>query len=100
MTDIRRESKILREDSSEWAQVKKSGITCLPEGVSEIGERLLSLCKEKGLFIVPVGELESWMDIGTRNKQKWIVHALEKIHDEGPPKAVTDFLNEVAGYLS
>ena len=68
-------------------------------------DNLLSLCANIGLFIVPVGELESWLvDYGiprSTNKKIWILRALEKVHsinyDSG--KEIWLFIDKLKKFL-
>lgn len=98
--------KRIRESGSNWKKFKKNGRSALNEASKGVFDELYALCAERGLFIVPVGELEGWMtDYGiehTSNKSKWIVTALEKM-----PQLITDannppcrFLQSVFDYLN
>lgn len=97
--------KRIRESGSNWKIYKKNGRSALDVANQIAFDELYRLCAERGLFIVPVGELEGWMtDYGvehTSNKSKWIVTVLEKI-----PQLITDannvpcrFLQSVFDYL-
>lgn len=74
----------IKEEKSEWRKFKDNGVNELVKSKESFYE-LDKLCKAKGLFLVPVGELESWLvKYGlqkSRNKGKWIVKALNKISD-------------------
>ena len=61
---------------------------------------LISLAKQSGLFIVPVGELESWLDLGTSQKNKWIVLALDALHEDQCPDQLRQFVREIIEYLT
>jgi AAA15 family ATPase/GTPase len=69
----------IRKESSKWIFPKKKGI----EGFdTEIRPKVLELIdelNEQNIFIIPVGELEGWMDLGTTRKNNWIVKALNEI---------------------
>lgn len=58
-------------------------------------EELINGCKELGLFIVPVGEIEGWMDFGVR-KNRWALPALEKIYANDCPANLADFVGSIA----
>lgn len=70
--------KILRR-SSAWSHAKEGGKTFVPNGdPTSACIRLLQSCKEIGLFIVDVGELESFAcSVGGRGP-KWANGVLEK----------------------
>lgn len=103
--DFRSALKKLRDDSDELAEFKAKGYTCLPENLQTSFNNLWDRCSKIGLFIVKVGELESWLlDYGvarTANKSKWIVHALDKLfeitYDEN--KEIWKFMKELKKYL-
>ena len=75
--------KKLREESDELADLKKQGRAALPSEEAYAFDSMWQACTEIGLFIVRVGELESWLvDYGidrTSNKSRWITNALDKI---------------------
>ena len=82
-TDFRSTLKKLREESDELADLKKQGRAALPLEEACAFDSMWQACTEIGLFIVKVGELESWLvDYGidrTSNKSRWITNALDKI---------------------
>ncbi|WP_279462505.1 hypothetical protein [Aeromonas dhakensis] len=53
-----------------------------------------------GLFVVPVGELEGWIDLGDVKKNKWIVPALESLSENGAPKELEDFVASVVSRVN
>lgn len=104
---LKRELKKIRNNADSLLSIKKDG-----RNSSELDEEALeqfnSLCEECstiGLFIVPIGELESWLeDYGvtrSTNKKKWIVSALDTIRtlEEDGEKEVWKFLRQIQDYL-
>lgn len=83
--DFRSKLKKLRDDSDELAEFKKNGRASLPAELQANFDSLWEWCAKIGLFIVNVGELESWLvDYGierTSNKSKWISCALDKLFE-------------------
>ena len=83
--DFRAKLKKLRDDSDEPAEFKKNGRASLPAELQANFDSLWEWCAKIGLFIVNVGELESWLvDYGierTSNKSKWISDALDKLFE-------------------
>jgi predicted ATPase len=79
----RRELKKIREEHSSWFKYKQEGYLALTPEKREVFHQLYTICVSKGLFIVPFGELESWLAghgvERTSNKSRWIVSALEKL---------------------
>lgn len=58
----------VEDEFKKWKEVKEKGIIGMPESVREEAERLILKLNTKGLFIVPVGELESWIELGIKKK--------------------------------
>lgn len=91
--------KRIRKEASKWSDVKRRGIAGIPEKEQETTEDLIEKAKEYGLFIVPVGELEGWLNLGIRQKNKWIVLALEALHQDKCSSELKDFVKSVLNYL-
>ena len=103
--DFRQNLKKLREESDELSEFKKNGRAALPEILQNNFDALWSCCANIGLFIVNVGELESWLvDYGlerSSNKSKWISNALNKVFDieyDGN-KAIWKFVDALRAFL-
>jgi len=89
----------LRKDASDWVIMKVNGLDAFSDELSKDAEQIISELKEIGIFLPHVGELEGWMDLGTRQKNKWIVHALEEIHEGNTTDELKNFIKEVIGYF-
>ncbi|MDO9528347.1 MAG: ATP-binding protein [Syntrophales bacterium] len=102
---IRSDLKKIRDNASPWSKYKAKGYSALTSGLIIKYEKLNTICRKYGLFIVPVGELESWLiPYGvqrTSNKAKWIVDALEKLPSIIPQENedLFKFIIEVHDYL-
>ncbi len=100
------ELKRIRESGSAWHSYKKQGKQALTVGAQGIFERLTQICSSRGLFIVPVGELEGWLTTNgvphTSNKSKWIVSALSTMPKIQADEALPpwDFVKKVFSFLS
>lgn len=89
---------------------KKFGISILPDEAQVVAQSLIAYAAEYGVFIVPVGEVERWLDyIGaTGEKTPWLVRVLEllgsdpKAQDYVKPRSdnVWGFINQIAKWLS
>lgn len=88
----------IRSDSTKWSDLKKKGVDILEGDLKERVEQILSSCKSIGLFIVPVGELESWMDLGVK-KNRWALPALEEIHANKCPSNLKDFVGALTNSI-
>lgn len=65
--------------ASPWAEAKTGGVSYVPSGeATQSCRKILQYCKEKGLLIVEVGQLESFCrDIGNHGP-KWVNEVLNK----------------------
>jgi hypothetical protein len=88
-------------------RLKKGGLSAFDSepGLRGRIEALIEKCKQWGLFLVPVGELEWWLpelmnDVSRRRKPLWASMAPARIR-ANPEKAgdIIGFVSKVAGYL-
>ena len=75
--------------------MKQEGIAGVPVEVRDKLSEIIELSKLNGLFVVPVGELEKWIDLGTSQKNKWIIPALEILFEDKCPVALRTFIANV-----
>ena len=96
----------LREESDILASFKNSGRASLPKEQQLVFDELCKDCSSIGFFIVPVGELESWLvDYGinkTRNKSKWISKALDALFtlEYNGEKEIWRFVDKLKDFLT
>jgi len=103
--NAQRDLKRIREQSSTWCNYEASGYQALASGSQSKFLELDAICRRYGIFIVHVGELESWLiEYGverTSNKSKWIVNALLRLHqitiDNSKP--IGKFVTDIHNYL-
>lgn len=107
LANIRNQLKKIREKSDEIYELKQKGEEALTN--AEVKEAFTSLyknCIQLGLFIVKVGELESWLidyDVPrTSNKSKWIVDALNKLSkiEYDSSKKIWQFMDDLNMYFT
>lgn len=105
IAQYRSELKKIRENSDELVDLKKKGREALVGEIQEAFDNLYEDCAGIGLFIVRVGELESWLeDYGVKRKsrkEKWIPEALKlipslKVDDT---KEIWRFMKEIQSYF-
>lgn len=102
---LRRDIKAAAKDASLWTRYKEEGRNALSEEGASTFDLLDEFCKARGMFIVPVGELESWMvDYGLekmRKKNRWIVQALTLLSEiELPDESkLAKFVTDMHDYL-
>jgi hypothetical protein len=89
----------IKADASKWGKIKKRGLDSLESDMRRSVSDLIDRAKRHGLFIVPVGELESWHDWGVR-KNRWPLKALEEISAGRVPLALEEFVGEAVAALN
>lgn len=89
----------VRSESTRWSQVKRLGIEGFPKGQQATAQQLVDDLANFGLFVVPVGELEGWIDVGTRQKNKWIVRALEALSENRCTDDLKEFVMRILAFL-
>lgn len=72
-----------------WAQIKKIGKAGFDGDSPEAYEKVETLCKSKGLFVVPVGEMECFDKTVNKEKKEWVYHVLENYDLANEPKLET-----------
>ncbi|MBJ6727348.1 AAA family ATPase [Geomesophilobacter sediminis] len=90
----------IKKEATKWATLKSSGLAVLKGTLKDDVEHLIEELGILGIFPVPVGELEGWIDLGEVKKNKWIVPALEHLAIHGAPDEVRQFVAKVLSYLS
>ena len=105
--NVRKKLKKLREKSDELYEFKQKGQEALvDEQTKEKFNTLYEECSQIGLFIVKVGELESWLiDYDVQrisNKSKWISEALNKLSQINyePNKNIWKFIDNLYNYFN
>jgi hypothetical protein len=81
-TRLENERQACTEDASRRAACKQRGPAALPMSHGRTMRRLIDSLAEYGVFIVPKGELESWLSrlgIARRDKHRWIVDMLNAL---------------------
>ena len=95
----------LINDMYKLHELKLHVIKGIPSPLRGDANDLLSEFGKVGLFLVPVGELESWLlmpmkGIGRDDKSRWAMLAAEKIEDAGEGKEdVWKFVRSTADFL-
>lgn len=85
----------IKKDSTKWSVPKKSGIDGFDEAIKPIAIELIDSLKNNNIFVVPCGELEGWIEVGTSQKNKWILPALTEIFEGRAPEALTQFVQVI-----
>lgn len=91
--------KRIQKESTKWSAIKKGGVTALSTDQQGNAIKLIASLSKVGLFVVPVGELEGWINLGITKKNKWIVPALEAINDNKTPEPLVKFIGEILDFF-
>jgi energy-coupling factor transporter ATP-binding protein EcfA2 len=88
------------QESSKFSEAKRYGVEKLRGEPLSFARQLLEEWRQHGLFVLPVGELESWWPEGpANNKGEWIVRAIELLAEIDSLPKLEDFVCDVAGYF-
>ena len=94
-------SKALQE-SSKFSEAKRYGIEKMRGEPLTFARQLLAEWRAVGLFLLPVGELESWWPDGpASDKAAWIVQAIDLVATDAESLTELEtFVCDVAGYFA
>ena len=93
LSSVRSAVNDVRKKSSRWAAIK-GGIGRVPTSVECELLDLIARMGAVGLYLVPVGELEGWIDVpDVSRKSEWIARALRMVHTQGPPHGLKEFVS-------
>lgn len=90
----------IKSESSKWSDIKRNGLDALPIPEKENACQLITELTKVGLFVVPVGELEGWINLGTHKKNKWIIPALGEINNRNTPQGLSNFVGKILHFFS
>ncbi|WP_175949485.1 ATP-dependent nuclease [Burkholderia vietnamiensis] len=100
LRQFRRRLNALADAASKWDAVKKKGIAFFDSATRPRVQQFLANLGALGLFLVPCGELESWIpSAGTKKGRTWNARALQLLHDQQCPNDLMDFVKRVLEYL-
>ncbi len=102
-TDVRssrsRLETTLRTMTSKWGVVKKEGISFFKEDKLTAVRKFIDELARLGVFVVPCGELEQWIDTGMKKGKEWNREALTMLQTEGCPPELEAFVQRVVAFL-
>ena len=84
-----------------WEQIKKIGKAGFTGDEPAAYERVETICKSAGLFIVPVGEMEGFIKTINKEKKDWVYEVLENYDLASDPKLeeARKFVQSVIAYM-
>ncbi|WP_342764727.1 AAA family ATPase [Haloferax sp. Atlit-12N] len=88
---------------TDYAQIQdeistlKDGVENMPEKHKEIIKNVIEDASEHGVYLVPCGELEDWMDLDVSpdKKGRWLNEALNTISEGNCPEDLSEFVLDV-----
>ena len=83
-----------------WAQIKKIGIAGFTGDEPAAYEKVEAICKQVGLFVVPVGEMECFDKTVSKEKKDWVYYVLEHYDLAVDPKleSARKFVQEIVDF--
>jgi hypothetical protein len=96
----KRLESILKGTTSKWEVVKESGISYFTDDRLIAVKSLIKDLATIGVFVVPCGELEQWIDTGASKGKEWNRKALEQLQTGGCSKELEAFIQQVIDFLS
>lgn len=89
----------LKATTSKWEVVKEAGTSYFTGDQLTAVESLIEDLAKIGVFVVPCGELEQWIDTGVSKGREWNRKALEKLQTEDCPMGLEAFVQRVIDFL-
>jgi hypothetical protein len=82
--------------SGGWEHIKNSGLSAVKNGKPrQAAERIVSGLASVGVFVVPVGELESWVPTSPGKSDQWLLDVLDRSAHLDPSPELSGFLRSV-----
>ena len=83
-----------------WGALKRSGLHGVAQGPpQEATQRILTLLRSIGVFVVPVGELERWHPAISGKSNEWLATVLEQELHLQPDQTRADFVTKLVDFL-
>ncbi|CAH1687024.1 putative AAA family ATPase [Hyphomicrobiales bacterium] len=103
---IRSDLRKISKSADKWAGIKRCGLawpSLTPAAKGDLSN-LIDICAESGIFLVPVGEREAWLEPAvpySNNKKAYTVAALKHISSKSFSKdaEIFQFIMRVHSYL-
>lgn len=91
--------KVLK-NSTAWSKIKEVGKQFFAGEAYTSYDEIDAICITNGLFIVPVGELESFYRLNSNHGTKWVNEVLEKVNlkNDEELKDARDFVSKIIDY--
>lgn len=102
---LRQELTTLAKELDRMRDAKAKGLDGLPIDLRGSAVEILGLLRQIGVFVVPVGELEGWLQshgitVSTKKKWEWAIAAAAKVRELGVAQGdVWDFASAIVEHL-
>lgn len=92
--------KHIVKKTSAWSKVKETGKNFFNGNAYNSLVYIIENCKKRGLFIVPVGELECFYKPDSNHGTKWVNSVLESVDlpTDGELQPARDFVKDIIAY--
>lgn len=104
-SDLRGKLSLLARELNPQQNLKLKGVAAVPEGLQAEINSLFASLRRIGLFLVPCGELESWVPtlmagMTRENKSLWATEAARKIEDHGEGEGdIWEYIRSMVDYF-
>ena len=98
--DLAKESRLpARQPEAAWQAIRAQGLDALKEELRPWAEQLLDELQQKGIFVVPKGQLQGWIDFGGRqSREDWFFNAVHEMEIEECPGDLQVFVSQAIDY--
>ncbi|MEO8493520.1 MAG: AAA family ATPase [Planctomycetota bacterium] len=83
-----------------WDKLRRERLEWLPRELRVWIEELLEDLKRRGIFVSPKGQLEAWIDTGSRDRRVWMNQAMQALHQGQCPAELRTFVTDLLAHLS
>ena len=82
-----------------WQTIREQGLDGLSEDLRPWVEQLLDELQQKGIFVVPKGQLQGWIDFGgLQSREDWFFNAVHEMEIEECPGDLQVFVSQTIDY--
>lgn len=95
--ELERDVRELMRTDSGWDATKRGGLAAVPQGDARgAADSLIEVLAERGLFVVPVGELERWVPEVGGHGPAWVAEVHSRgLHRDESNSAPREFMRRV-----
>lgn len=88
-----------KQSAAAWQAIRAQGLDALCEELRPWTEQLLDELQQKGIFVVPKGQLQGWIDFGgLQSREDWFFNAVHELEIEECPGDLQVFVSQAIDY--